>query len=446
MRIFAQKPKVPHSNMSDKPSVPERAYLGPNHQVDSIHHVQSTTAQPVLQRSLATTTGSVTGAIATTETAHFGHDFSQIPVYSTLPLQIQAKLTVSTPGDQYEQEADQVANAVMAGYSRRVGHISQGVQPKLYRLELRPEDLVDSVFPLGGESEAGSPETSPTEEVQRSAVGATGAVPAHFEQSLQQATHGGGDTLPAATRSFMENRFGYDFSAVRVHTDTRAHTLAQAINARAFTLNKDIFFARSQYQPDNQAGQYLLAHELTHVVQQSEHRLSRHIQRQTSCSSYSGYNSSVDLNTYNCAGLATRTYQFISPPSAVYSSIASNFIGPHTPTGGTCHAGAVKFWLWEYDMHAEDDQGTVLSPAGRDFHIVAGRTDAITAADPTDVYTKNGRRRVYGPGTGPSFRPATRERALSNDPSETPLTHQGRPVFKVRSNMSEHISCADCHP
>jgi hypothetical protein len=124
----------------------------------------------------------------------------------------------------------------------------------------------------------------------------------------------------------------------------------------------------------------------------------------------------------------------------------ANLIAPHTPSGGTCGAGKVKFWLWEYDIHTEDDQGNVVDPTWQDFHIVAGRVDAL-GNDPTDVYTKNGRRPVYGPGIGPGFRPPARDRATTNTPSEQPITTpQGRPVFKVRSNMTESISCADCHP
>src|SRR5438128_2257812 len=104
---------------------------------------------------------------------------------------IQAKLNVSQPGDAYEQEADRVADAVVAGGSSPIGHVSQGVQPNLYRVELRPEDMVDSMPPPGGESQGESPQTSPTEEVQRSASGEAGAVTPHVEQSLQQATRGG---------------------------------------------------------------------------------------------------------------------------------------------------------------------------------------------------------------------------------------------------------------
>lgn len=357
---------------------------------------------------------------------------------------IQAKLKIGQPNDKYEQEADRVANAVMANSNHPVDPISQRVQSKIYRAELRSEDMVDSMPSFGGEFGDKSLETSQTEEVQRSESGETGTISPSFEQSLQQATHGGGKDLPSSIQNLMENRFGYNFSSVRIHNDARAHTLAQQVNARAFTLDQDIFFARSQYQPDSHEGQHLLAHELTHVVQQSEGRLSRQIQRQTSCNSYNGYDNSVDLMNYNCAGLATRTYQFIAPASAAIDSIVANFLTPHTPISGGCGPAAVKFWLWEYDLHLEDDQGTVLAPPNSDFHIVAGMTD-LTGADPTNVYSKNGRRRVYGPGSGSSFRPAARSRALSNNPQETPVTFQGRPVFKVRSNMTEAITCAECH-
>lgn len=373
------------------------------------------------------------------------HDFSRIPLYSKIPLNIQAKLTVSSPGDKFEQEADRAADTVMDRDPFSVSQVSQGVQPKLYRMELRPEDRVDSMSPSDVEAKAESPENKPNENAQRSANGDAGVVTPSFERSLQRATESGGRALPDPTRSFMESRFGWDFSSVRVHSDARADSLSREINARAFTLDKDIFFAGSQYQPDSPDGQHLLAHELTHVVQQSNGRISRQIQRLTSCSSYSSFNASAGLDTYNCAGLALRTYQDISPPSDVINSIVANFSAPVTPSGNACGAGKVKFWLWEYDMHLEDDTGAVLSSNRRDFHIVAGRADA-TGADPTIVYSKNGYRLVHGPGTGPSFRPATRERALSNDATETPAILNGRPAFKVRSNMSEAITCAGCGP
>ncbi|HEX4953038.1 MAG TPA: DUF4157 domain-containing protein [Thermoanaerobaculia bacterium] len=374
---------------------------------------------------------------------------------------IQAKLTVNTPGDAYEQEADRMADLVMRAPAEPVGQISGAVQRRIYRAVMRPEDKYDSMLPAEEEATATpsqgqpSPGAGAAEQVQRSAVGEAGAVSPQFQRSLESAVAGGGETLPGPTRSFMGDRFGRDFSSVRVHSDSRADTLSRRINARAFTLGNNVFFARSQYQPGTAEGQRLLAHELTHVVQQSENRVARQIQRTTRCSSYPGYDASVSLAQYNCAGLALRTYQWHSPPSAVISAMAANFINPQSSARGSCAAGKVKFWLWEYRIHLEDDQGNILPQRDRngrvfthwsDFHIVGGRTDAL-GRDPAQVYTKNGARRVHGPGTGPSFRPAPRDRALSNDAAETPgTTPQGRPVFKVRDNMTENITCAQCHP
>jgi hypothetical protein len=78
-----------------------------------------------------------------------------------------------------------------------------------------------------------------------------------------------GEPLDATTKAFMEPRFGYDFSGVRVHTDAMAAESARAVNALAYTMGRDIVFGAGQYLPASNAGQRLMAHELTHVVQQS---------------------------------------------------------------------------------------------------------------------------------------------------------------------------------
>jgi len=77
-----------------------------------------------------------------------------------------------------------------------------------------------------------------------------------------------GQPLDATTREFMEPRFGHDFSQVRVHTDGRAGESAEAVNAHAYTVGRDVVFAPGQYQPATNAGNAVLAHELSHVVQQ----------------------------------------------------------------------------------------------------------------------------------------------------------------------------------
>lgn len=91
-------------------------------------------------------------------------------------------------------------------------------------------------------------------------------VPPIVHQTLQSSS---GQSLDTATRSFFEPRFGYDFSRVRVHSDERAAASAQAVNALAYTVGQNVVFGAGHWQPHNPVGKDLLAHELTHVVQQS---------------------------------------------------------------------------------------------------------------------------------------------------------------------------------
>ncbi len=81
-------------------------------------------------------------------------------------------------------------------------------------------------------------------------------------------SRGNGQPLPDTDRGFMERRFGVDFSGVRAHTDSNAVQLNRELNAQAFTLGRDIYFGSGKYSPDISSGKRLLAHELTHVVQQ----------------------------------------------------------------------------------------------------------------------------------------------------------------------------------
>lgn len=79
---------------------------------------------------------------------------------------------------------------------------------------------------------------------------------------------GGGSPLDRDTRSDMESRLGHDFGDVRVHTDSKAHESAQAANAHAYTVGSNIVIQRDKYDPSSTEGRIMLAHELTHVVQQ----------------------------------------------------------------------------------------------------------------------------------------------------------------------------------
>lgn len=95
-----------------------------------------------------------------------------------------------------------------------------------------------------------------------------------------EASVGTGRPLPEAERAYFEWQFGQDFGDVRIRTDAAAQSAAQAMRARAFTIGRDVSFARGQYAPGTRSGRQLLAHELTHVVQQREYGLP-HVQRAT---------------------------------------------------------------------------------------------------------------------------------------------------------------------
>ena len=147
---------------------------------------------------------------------------------------IQAKLKVGQQGDIYEQEADRVADAVM-----------RMPEPKVER-QAEEEEILQTKGHTGH-----TPEVDPDLESRINAI------------------RGGGQPIPKPARSFFERHFRYDFSKVRLHTDTRAAESARAINATAFTVGQDIVFDAGQYTPETSKGLRLLAHELTHVVQRS---------------------------------------------------------------------------------------------------------------------------------------------------------------------------------
>ena len=239
---------------------------------------------------------------------------------------IQAKLEVSQPGDPSEKEADRVADTVMrmpdTGAEDESGKVipvptefTPDVQAKLEDEEGRKETVPAEVeiqrVPLAvreddgeeeekeavatkpiddapvlrqakadeeEETETSTPIQRQTEEEEEekepqrlqahSASGHTPQVTPSIANNIRS-LNGSGSPLPPATRAFFEPRFGSDFSGVRVHTDSRAADTAKSLQARAFTVGENIAFGSGQYAPESEAGRHLLAHELTHVVQQS---------------------------------------------------------------------------------------------------------------------------------------------------------------------------------
>ncbi|MGH3695387.1 MAG: DUF4157 domain-containing protein [Pseudonocardiaceae bacterium] len=99
-------------------------------------------------------------------------------------------------------------------------------------------------------------------------AGVAGLVEDERSPVLDVVGSGGGSPLDRDTRTDMESRLGHDFGDVRVHNDSRAHESATAVNAHAYTVGSNIVFQRDRYDPSSTEGKTMLAHELTHVVQQ----------------------------------------------------------------------------------------------------------------------------------------------------------------------------------
>ncbi|MDF5718303.1 MAG: DUF4157 domain-containing protein [Rhizonema sp. NSF051] len=181
---------------------------------------------------------------------------SEIPESSSVAkTSIQAKLTIGAPGDKYEQEADRVAAQVVNFLNAPV---TQQKSQNLQR-EAIPEEEEKLQMKQMLQLQAG--------------VGGVAASP-DLESSIQQA-RSGGQPLADHVRKPMERAFGTDFSGVKVHTDRQSDQLNRAVQAKAFTTGQDVFFRSGEYNPGSRGGQELLAHELTHVVQQNSEVVQR---------------------------------------------------------------------------------------------------------------------------------------------------------------------------
>ena len=174
--------------------------------------------------------------------------------------QIQPKLTVSNPHDASEREADRVAVAVMRMPEPQPERTAQRSPPSIQRKCTKCEETL-------------KPQPAPDEEekIVQAKPADTSAAPAASSglEPYLSTSRGTGQPLPPSSRAYFEPRFGRDLSDVRVHSDGQASQAANSISAKAFTAGKNIVFAAGQYAPQTHQGQTLLAHELTHVVQQS---------------------------------------------------------------------------------------------------------------------------------------------------------------------------------
>lgn len=223
---------------------------------------------------------------------------------------VQAKMTVNKPGDKFEQEADKMADKVMRmpapgkdekiqrapeekiqrapeekiqkREDDRVMKMGTGVEKvqkaevkdekvqkaevKEEKVQKKPDDRIMRKEEIQ-KAEQEKVQKKEEEKVQRKGGEGAGSVAAQTQSAIQSQTTGG-QQMASETRGFMESRFGADFGNVRIHSDPEAAGLSNQLSARAFTYQNHIFFSRDQYQPGTSEGKHLLAHELTHTIQQ----------------------------------------------------------------------------------------------------------------------------------------------------------------------------------
>ncbi|MCE7991877.1 MAG: DUF4157 domain-containing protein [Roseivirga sp.] len=176
---------------------------------------------------------------------------------------VQAKLVIGRPNDRYEQEANRMADQLTKTPQSRTTPVQRKCAA-CEKEEIQRQPINDEAIQT--EAAPGGP------------IGPT----AQVENTIQQ-TRGQGSRLDNQTKSHMEHHFGADFSSVNIHTGNTAVQLNQELNANAFTVGNDVYFNEGKYRPHTAQGQHLLAHELTHTLQQG--------------ASHPGINQSLSENT-----------------------------------------------------------------------------------------------------------------------------------------------------
>jgi hypothetical protein len=167
----------------------------------------------------------------------------------------QPKLTINQPNDAYEVEANAMADKVM-------------------RMEMHSNGLQLKPLPISSVQRKCA-HCEEEQKMQRKEMNGSETTADAGLESYVGGLHTGGQALSAEARNFYEPRFGYDFSKVKVHTDSVAAKSAQSINALAYTSGSNIVFNSGQYSPNTDSGKKLLGHELTHVVQQGSNAIRR---------------------------------------------------------------------------------------------------------------------------------------------------------------------------
>jgi hypothetical protein len=213
------------------------------------------------------------------ELARTGRAFAEVGIRQSSPARVQAKLTVSHPGDSAEREADRVADAVMQmpvsqpaigrdqdpAVQRACNKCAEEEKKAAPAPEIKEEEKEKS---SAGRKALERKVDEEGETLQaKSRSGEVPRVTPELDAQIQS-VHGGGAPLARDARDFFEPRLGVDLGHVRVQTGSQAARVARQLDARAFTVGNNITFGAGQYQPSSSEGRRLIAHELTHVIQQ----------------------------------------------------------------------------------------------------------------------------------------------------------------------------------
>lgn len=261
MRTVFKKQNQPQAPRSSGLARSSTATPGLNQRAALIPYLQRTIGSQVVQR-MPPDAEELEAGSAGAAPLRLECDFAGIPIHSPAPAGVQTKLAVSRPSDRYEQEADHVAKKVMRMPAPAV------------------QQTCATCTQAGATCSACKTKEQEEGVVQRKRTGLAPAVSHAVPDNLLHSL-GPGQPLAPATRSFFEPRFGHDFSNIRIHADGRAAASARSIHAKAYTAGRSIVFGAGEFRPEAHEGRLLLAHEITHIIQQ-EHgssKLGRQIQR-----------------------------------------------------------------------------------------------------------------------------------------------------------------------
>jgi Domain of unknown function (DUF4157) len=292
---------------------------------------------------------------------------------------IQPKLRISQPNDVYEQEADRIAEKVMAmssmpplsfsavpvigGGDNRTKAKGKGIgQKKCTACQMKGQQQQENIEIIEISRKKPSPHASNLE--------ASDQVSNEIINNNTLSSSSSGSPLDANTKEFMETRFRYNFSKVRIHTDAVAAASANSLNALAYTLGNNIVFAKGQYQTGTESGKKLLAHELTHVIQQ-QNKISQCIQRSMTMDECESYETEVQkahdraiAMTWN-AILKLDSYDGLKPVD-VRDALNEHFHSDSKFVADYVReilltAGLYAYHLVQYECHATDTKGNALA-------------------------------------------------------------------------------------